>query len=114
MKDLTRRRFLQSALGGATVILLAACGAKSGGSGGIDGLANGEGAILDLDGETVAVYKDANGSVIKLSPICPHAGCEVAWNATGKTWDCPCHASVFGPDGARISGPAPGDLEKIS
>jgi len=77
-------------------------------------LAPGEGAIVTIDGQPVAAYKADDGSVVLLSPQCPHAGCEVAWNATEKTWDCPCHDSRCNADGSRISGPAAAGLEAIS
>ena len=40
------------------------------------------------------------------SAICPHLGCLVHWDPEGRKFPCPCHASVFGLDGAAESGPA--------
>ena len=48
-----------------------------------------------------------------LSPICPHEGCEVAWDANTNRFACPCHASFFAADGARISGPSPRGLDPL-
>jgi quinol---cytochrome c reductase iron-sulfur subunit, bacillus type len=41
-----------------------------------------------------------------LSAVCPHLGCEVPWNPQAGKFVCPCHGSVFGPDGSLIQGPA--------
>jgi len=41
-----------------------------------------------------------------LSAICPHEGCEVAWDQGTNRFSCPCHTSYFAADGSRISGPA--------
>lgn len=41
-----------------------------------------------------------------LSAVCPHLGCEVPWNADAAKFVCPCHGSVFAPDGSLIQGPA--------
>lgn len=48
-----------------------------------------------------------------LSPICPHAGCEVLWEQAAKRFSCPCHESYFAADGARLSGPAPRGLDSL-
>lgn len=42
-------------------------------------------------------------------PRCPHMGCALKYNARERTWDCPCHGSRFGEDGAVLDGPANGD-----
>lgn len=48
-----------------------------------------------------------------LSPICPHAGCEVAWEQSMNRFSCPCHESYFAADGARLSGPSPRGLDVL-
>jgi glycine/D-amino acid oxidase-like deaminating enzyme/nitrite reductase/ring-hydroxylating ferredoxin subunit len=65
-----------------------------------------EGKILRLDGKRVAIYRDADGRVKKLSAVCTHMGCLVHWNNAEKTWDCPCHGSRFDAEGNVQAGPA--------
>ena len=72
-----------------------------------------DGAIVELKGKKVAVYKDAQGNVHKLSPVCTHLKCIVEWNGAGKTWDCPCHGSRYKKDGDVLNGPASKPLEKL-
>ena len=56
-------------------------------------------------GAVIAVRDPANAqSVIALSSVCPHKGCNVDWKET--EFVCPCHASKFTPEGAVIEGPA--------
>jgi Rieske Fe-S protein len=71
-----------------------------------DSLAPGEGAIVSHDGHKAAGYRDDDGKLHLVSSRCTHLGCQVRWNAAERTWDCPCHASRFGTDGAVIEGPA--------
>jgi len=79
----------------------------------VDEVVRGEGAVL-RDGLTkVAVYRDEAGKVYKLSAICKHLGCVVAWNSTEKTWDCPCHGSRYDAHGRVYQGPANSDLSDI-
>ena len=70
----------------------------------------GEGAIMREGVSKVAVHRDESGQVHKLTAVCPHLGCVVAWNTTEKTWDCPCHGSRFSAEGRVYQGPANGDL----
>ena len=44
-------------------------------------------------------------------PRCPHMGCALKWNAQERSWDCACHGSRFGEDGALLDNPATGDLD---
>jgi Rieske Fe-S protein len=71
----------------------------------------GEGKIVRLGEEKVAAFRDMDGNVKKLSPVCPHLGCIVHWNSAEKTWDCPCHGSRFAPNGERLGGPAEDPLD---
>jgi glycine/D-amino acid oxidase-like deaminating enzyme/nitrite reductase/ring-hydroxylating ferredoxin subunit len=76
-------------------------------------LANGEGALLRLGGLKRAVYKDDDGAVHVLSPVCRHLWCYVEWNAAERSWDCPCHGSRYTGDGRAIQGPTVQDLRRI-
>jgi Rieske Fe-S protein len=79
----------------------------------LESLKRGKGAILQTGGKRVAAYRDARGKLNAVSPICPHLGCIVHWNAAESTWDCPCHGSRFEPTGRVIAGPAESPLEPI-
>ncbi|HEX8215918.1 MAG TPA: FAD-dependent oxidoreductase [Allosphingosinicella sp.] len=71
-----------------------------------DELEPGHAAIMKVDGENVAAFKDERGKVHAVSAVCTHMGCLVGWNATDRTWDCPCHGSRFELSGEVIHGPA--------
>ena len=73
----------------------------------------GMGALVRHGLEKVAVYKGPRGAIYRLSPVCPHLGCLVQWNASEATWDCPCHGSRFDKLGKVINGPANRDLEPL-
>jgi Rieske Fe-S protein len=40
-------------------------------------------------------------------------GCQVFFDRGAKEYVCPCHASKFSVDGARISGPTPRGLDTL-
>ena len=73
----------------------------------------GEGMIVGRRGKKVAAFRDSNGNVHRLSPVCTHLGCLVRWNPSESTWDCPCHGSRFKPTGEVIAGPAEEPLPPI-
>jgi glycine/D-amino acid oxidase-like deaminating enzyme/nitrite reductase/ring-hydroxylating ferredoxin subunit len=75
-------------------------------------IAAGEGRLLRLGGRKTAVYRDDEGRLHALSPLCTHMGCNVSWNTAERSWDCPCHGSRFSGRGAVIEGPATRDLAK--
>ena len=73
----------------------------------------GEGAIVKIEGEQVAAYRDETGALHTLNPSCRHMGCIVSWNNAEKSWDCPCHGSRYNARGEVIKSPAVyGLLEK--
>jgi Rieske Fe-S protein len=78
---------------------------------GLAAIAPGQGAVVTVGKEKLAVYRDGQGQLTALSPVCPHLGCQVKWNTAETTWDCPCHGSRFAPTGAVLNGPAVSALE---
>jgi glycine/D-amino acid oxidase-like deaminating enzyme/nitrite reductase/ring-hydroxylating ferredoxin subunit len=73
----------------------------------------GEGMVIGRRGKKVAAFRDPNGKIHRLSPVCTHLGCLVRWNPAESTWDCPCHGSRFKPTGEVIAGPAEEPLPSI-
>jgi len=71
---------------------------------------NDSGAIVRRGLVKLAVYRDEHGTLHERSAVCPHLGCIVGWNASEKTWDCPCHGSRFDKFGCVINGPSNRDL----
>lgn len=86
---------------------------KLGGADDVSNLAPDSGILINENNKKVAVYKDKDGLVTKLSGSCTHLGCGLDWNNEDKTWDCPCHGSRFKKDGTVEKGPATKPLQKI-
>ena len=76
-------------------------------------LAPGDARVTKYNGEKLALYKDEQGELHAVSPVCTHLKCSVAWNNAEQSWDCPCHGSRFSYEGKVLTGPADHDLEKI-
>lgn len=77
----------------------------------IKDIENDNGAVIEIDGHKVGVYKDASGKPYAVKPICTHLGCLLHWNNVDKTWDCPCHGSRFDHMGKNLYDPAIEDLK---
>lgn len=77
----------------------------------IDNITINSGGIIDVNNTKVGIYKNSNGNIYAVKPICTHLGCLLSWNDLDKTWDCPCHGSKFDYKGKNIYGPAIKDLE---
>ncbi len=58
-----------------------------------------EGGVILRGDEKIAVCRDSDGSLRAVSASCTHKGCTVTWNNADRTWDCPCHGSIFASDG---------------
>lgn len=74
--------------------------------GSVADIAPGTGAVVRVNGRHRAVHRDEDGTTRAVSARCTHLGCLVAFNATEKAWECPCHGSRFAPDGSVLQGPA--------
>lgn len=62
---------------------------------------------------TVWVTRASAGGVTVFSPVCTHLGCHYLWSPERQRFECPCHASVFAPDGKVLYGPAPRPLDRL-
>jgi len=77
----------------------------------IEDLVPGSGGIMKTGPLTpIAVYKDDDGKVTKMSAFCPHLKGVVCWNPVEKSFDCPIHGSRFSNTGECVIGPAKANL----
>ena len=74
---------------------------------------NNTGAVLEYENEKLGVYRDENGKLFAVKPICTHLGCLLSWNNLDKTWDCPCHGSRFDYTGKSLYAPGVKDLDRF-
>jgi cytochrome b6-f complex iron-sulfur subunit/menaquinol-cytochrome c reductase iron-sulfur subunit len=69
--------------------------------------------VIEKNVELGSVWLVRRGDkVLAFSAVCPHLGCSV--NAADKGFACPCHTSAFDPDGKKMSGPSPRDLDALA
>ncbi|MCF0069617.1 FAD-dependent oxidoreductase [Dyadobacter sp. CY261] len=71
------------------------------------------GEVVEYDGQKLAIYRDPNGNIQALDPVCTHTKCIVHWNNSEKSWDCPCHGARFDTDGTVLTGPARENLARV-
>ena len=76
-----------------------------------DEIANNSGSIIEINNQKVGIYKNPDGKIYAIKPVCTHLGCLLSWNDVDKTWDCPCHGSRFNFDGKNLYDPAFKNLE---
>lgn len=62
------------------------------------------------------VFKDENGDIVALSPICKHLSCTVNWNgdkSNPNRFFCPCHYGLYEKDGTNVPNtPPPAPLDR--
>lgn len=63
--------------------------------------------------KSVWAVRHPDDGITVYSPICPHLGCAFGWNASDRTFHCPCHGSVFSLSGEVLAGPAPRPLDSL-
>jgi Rieske Fe-S protein len=61
-----------------------------------------------------AAWLVREGDAVKAwSVTCPHLGCAIDRSAGAPGFNCPCHDSSFAPDGKRMTGPSPRDMDAL-
>ena len=61
----------------------------------------------------VWAVRTSASAVTVFSPICPHLGCRYHWDPGSRQFLCPCHGSVFTPEGRVVAGPSPRPLDVL-
>jgi menaquinol-cytochrome c reductase iron-sulfur subunit len=62
----------------------------------------------------VYVRRGGDKQVQVFNVTCPHAGCAVEFQAEKSGYFCPCHNSLFSPDGKRSdNSPSARDLDTL-
>ncbi|WP_435175824.1 FAD-dependent oxidoreductase [Halorussus sp. AFM4] len=72
----------------------------------------GDGRVVNVDGETLGLYRTEDGEWRAVSGTCTYSGCTLKWNPAGESWDCPCDGSRYTVDGRVFDGPAQEDLRR--
>lgn len=80
---------------------------------GFDAIPPGGAGIIGEGERKIAAWRGEDGVLHCFSASCTHKGCTVTWNNADRTWDCPCHGSVFSAEGEVIHGPARQPLKPI-
>lgn len=73
----------------------------------------GEGEVITVGDEKIAVFRNEEGEPVAMSAVCPHLGCTVNWNSAEKSWDCPCHGARYSSEGEVINAPAVKNLDRM-
>ena len=63
--------------------------------------------------EKIYVFRDREKGFSAASAVCTHLGCTVNYFQSDGRFHCPCHGSIFAPDGTVEHGPAPRPLQWI-
>jgi Rieske Fe-S protein len=66
-------------------------------------------------GSVFLVRTEAEGKprVAAFSATCPHLGCAVEFDSGDDQFECPCHESGFGKNGAKLFGPSLRGLDAL-
>jgi cytochrome b6-f complex iron-sulfur subunit len=64
--------------------------------------------LIEQKPNPILVVRDPGNpkTILAVNPTCTHQGCLVNWKGDKKSFICPCHNSVFAPDGKVLQGPA--------
>lgn len=71
--------------------------------------------IAGLAGEPTYLTVKQDGTIDSMGIVdnCTHLGCTFPWNETDQQFQCPCHGSLYSPDGSVVRGPAPLPLKLV-
>ena len=76
-------------------------------------IAPGKAKVVTYENQKIAVYKNEQGELHVVNPVCTHMKCDVKWNEVERSWDCPCHGARYDIDGNVLNTPADKGLEQL-
>lgn len=68
---------------------------------------------VKFNNKPVFLLNQGGGTIVALSAVCTHAGCNVQWKADEKIIYCACHGGKYNTEGAVIGGPPPRPLDAL-
>jgi glycine/D-amino acid oxidase-like deaminating enzyme len=80
---------------------------------GFSGIPPGEGRVLRVGEDLLAVYRSDDFRLSVVRAACPEQGDVVHWNRVERSWDCPGCGSRFSTDGQILNGPAVMPLAEV-
>lgn len=126
MEEQTRRRLLQSLVGGgigASIISFLypiinfilpppaqSSGLESKEVGPENELKPNSGLVFQFGNEPALLIRTPDGQLRAFTAICTHLGCTVNYDSSSKVIWCPCHNGAYDLHGRNISGPPPRPL----
>jgi cytochrome b6-f complex iron-sulfur subunit len=71
--------------------------------------------VAGLAGEPTYLIVTEDNTLDKIGIVdnCTHLGCTFPWNPLDQQFQCPCHGSLYAPDGSVVRGPAPLPLKIV-
>ena len=71
--------------------------------------------VAGLAGEPTYMTVNEDGTLSDRGIVdnCTHLGCTFPWNPRDQQFQCPCHGSLYSPDGSVVKGPAPLPLKIV-
>jgi cytochrome b6-f complex iron-sulfur subunit len=71
--------------------------------------------IAGLGGEPTYLIVQDDNTLNRMGIVdnCTHLGCTFPWNPIEQQFQCPCHGSLYAPDGTVVRGPAPLPLKLV-
>lgn len=71
--------------------------------------------IAGLSGDPTYLIVTENNTLDRIGIVdnCTHLGCTFPWNPVAQQFQCPCHGSLYAPDGTVVRGPAPLPLKIV-
>ena len=71
--------------------------------------------VAGLAGEPTYLIVQDKATLDRMGIVdnCTHLGCTFPWNPLDQQFQCPCHGSLYAPDGSVVRGPAPLPLKLV-